>query len=30
MLHAASELRFEDAARLRNRLQSLEQVLLAR
>jgi excinuclease ABC subunit B len=30
MLHAASELRFEDAARLRNRLQRLEQVLLAR
>ncbi|MBL8862961.1 MAG: excinuclease ABC subunit UvrB [Planctomycetes bacterium] len=30
MLHAAAELRFEDAARLRNRVQKLEQVLLER
>jgi excinuclease ABC subunit B len=30
MLHAAEELRFEDAARLRDRLQELEQLELAR
>ena len=30
MLHAAEELRFEDAARLRDRLRQLEQLELAR
>ncbi len=30
MLHSAQELRFEDAAKLRNRLQKLEEILLKR
>jgi excinuclease UvrABC nuclease subunit len=30
MLHAATELRFEDAARLRDRIKKLEKLELAR
>jgi excinuclease UvrABC helicase subunit UvrB len=30
MLHAASELRYEDAAKLRNRLKELEALELSR